>query len=398
MDKTQVKNQLINYVDELEPELIELSEYIYHNPELNFEEFKAATALTKILKKHGLEVTRPYGGLETAFMAEYKQGNGPKVAILCEYDALSIGHACGHNLIASGGIGAGLAVVETLRKNPQLQGHVQIIGTPAEEGGGGKIILQENGVFADQDALFLMHPTSGITKVAGRCKSSYSYLVTYRGQKAHASSHPDKGHNSQDACVICYTAVGCLRYMVKPDVAIYTLITEGNNNDGYIPEESKMQIRIKTFSQKSLEDAKAKVENCIKAGAIGAGCEYDIEIEEGYLGRVVNKTLGQLLRDNLTLINEPIMDGFVDDLGGEDFGNLSRVIPGMMVYPTLLPEEKISGHTERFRQLANSPRSHEVIKIGAKSMALSTIDIFFEPEIIDEAKKELEKLQKSGDF
>lgn len=396
MDINKLKEKISEIIEENKGDLFGISQYIFDNPEMCFEEYKASKILSEFLEKHGFNLTRNAGGLDTAFVAEYCPTGVkyPVIAILGEYDALSIGHACGHNIIATTAVGAGMALKQVMEEN-HIEGTLRVIGTPAEEGGGGKVIMQKQGVFDDVDSMFLLHPTSGVSKIAGNCRSSYKLFVEYHGKVAHASSHPEKGINAVDAAHICYTAVSCLRQQVKNDLSIMPLILNGGTENGFIPDYSKLVINVRAFDLKEMMNAVEKIKNCAKAGAIATGCEVEIQDIPGYYGRVKSQVLGDVCRKNFELLEEPLMDGMVDDNGGEDFGNLNRVIPGVMVYPTLLPEEKISNHTERFMNLANSPKSREVIVLGSEVMAYSALDLFNDISIIDDAKEELKELQKT---
>ncbi len=396
MDINGLKDNISKIIQDDKQELFSISQYIYDNPEMNFKEYKACKVLTEYLEKSGFNLTKNAGGLDTAFTAEYCPTGikYPVIAILAEYDALSIGHACGHNIIATTAVGAGMALKQVMDQQ-NIKGTLRVIGTPAEEGGGGKIIMQKHGVFDDVDSMFLLHPTSGVTKIAGNCRSSYKLIVEYHGKAAHASSHPDKGINAVDAAHICYTALSCLRQQVISGISIMPLILNGGTENGLVPDYSKLVINIRGFNLKSMMDTVGKIKNCAKAGAVATGCTVDIKEIPGYYGRVKSQILGNVCRKNFELLGEPLMDGMVDDNGGEDFGNLNRVIPGVMVYPTLLPEEKISNHTERFKELANSPKSRDVIILGSEVMAYSALDLFNDTSIIDAAKEELKELQKT---
>ena len=403
-DKSKmVWEDICQAVESNKNEVFQLSTYIYENPEIAFEEEKACHVLCESLEKHGFEVARGAGGLKTAFTAvSCPSGqDGVHIDILGEYDALGLGdsygkeytvaHACGHNIIAATAVGAGAALKKIMEKY-QIPGILRVVGTPAEEGGGGKIIMQEAGVFEGIDALLMVHPTSGKTKIAGRCKCGFSFKVTYRGLSAHAGNHKERGFNAQDAANICYTSVGCLRYQLPDDVQVFCLFTSCSEDRAIIPDVMKMTISIRCFSVSHLETAIGKVRNCIEAGALAAGCRVEIQECRGTLGRVVNHTLEQVLRKHVNLLGEPLMDGMVDDNGGEDFGNLNRKIPGIMLYPSLLPEKKISNHTLEFYNLCNSDRAREMILLGSKALACTAMELFENSGIIKNAKEELKQV------
>lgn len=401
------KQELFSRVEELKEDLFDLSSYIYNHPEIAYNEYQACAALVKILGGAGFAMEEKAGGLDTAFIATTCPTGitSPRIDILAEYDALGVGdsfgegvsvaHACGHNLIATTAVGAGIALMDLMKKH-QIPGTLRVVGTPAEESGGGKIDMQQAGVFEGTDAMLLLHPTSGVTKIAGNCRSSYKFKVRYTGVAAHSGSHPEDGVNAQDAANICYTAIGCLRNQLPGEVQVFAQFTNCGQDNFLIPDLAEMNIAVRCFKMTYLEKATEKVRACIEAGALATGCKVEIEEAPGYQGRVCSHVLEEPLRKNAELLGEPLMDGMVDDNGGEDFGNLNRVIPGIMFYPTLLPERKISNHTPEFLSLTNSPKSREVILLGSRTMAFTALDLFEDTSIIDRAKEELAQMQKAG--
>lgn len=387
----EMKQQIDNYIEEHSDAIITLSTKIYDNPELAFEEYIASQTLADFLEGYGFEVEKPYGGLETAFAATYSHGSGGlTIGVLAEYDALANGHACGHNIIAASGAAAGIAVKEMLQKH-NLDGTVKVIGTPAEEEGGGKIIILDNGGFDDIDAALLLHPTTGVSKVAGNCRSSHNFDVTFTGVESSAISRPERGINASEASVLLHQTLGSAMRYLPSDVLIMPFITETDYKNGLLPSNSEVKITITADEDESIEKAVKRVKEIIEGVSLITGAKYEIKDLGGYAGRIINETVGNLLRENMINYGEEIQDGFIDDNGFEDFGNVNRVIPGMMVYPTLMKEEKVSNHTQRFLELSDPSVSADVIKLGAKVMAATAIDMIENPEIVEQAKKELEK-------
>ena len=403
-----MKKELFQLIEYAKTDLFGLSDYIYQHPETAFCEFQSCKAMVDFLKKFGFDIEERAGGLETAFTASVCPTGEkfPCIDILAEYDALGLGesygedlgiaHACGHNLIAAVAAGTGIGLCQIMKKH-KIPGTLRVVGTPAEEAGGGKIILQEKGIFEQTDALLMIHPTSGTSKIAGRCRCSTSLRVTYTGYAAHAGNHRQRGINAQDAANICYTSIGCLRHQLPDEVQVFVTMTGTYKEQMLIPDKANLQIAIRCFAESNLESTKEKVKGCIKAGALATGCKVEIEEKRGYLGRICNYTLERVLRKNVEELEEPLMLGMVDDNGGEDFGNLNRKTPGIMFYPTLLPERKISNHTLAFYELCNSDKSREVILLGSRALAYTALDLYMDPSIIEEAKKELEEmLQKES--
>lgn len=389
ISETEIKEFIHEYVENEGEGLIKLSKDIYNNPELAFEEHYASERLSSFLRQYNFKVTYPYGGLDTSFEAIYESNDkGPHIVIMAEYDALEIGHACGHHIIASSGVGAGIAIKETMEKY-NIPGKIRVVGTPAEESGGGKIILLENGAFEDTDATMLLHPTTGVSKIAGRCKSSHTIKASYKGVLSSAISRPEKGVNATEGSVTAYQQLATILKYLPDDVSIMPFITSSNVNNGLLPVESNLEIMITALEDDSLKNAIEKTKTVLEGSAIITGTQVTIIEERGYLGRVKNETIGAILHKNMIEYGEEMMDGMVDDNGFEDFGNVNRVIPGAMVYPTLFKESKVSNHTQEFLELGNTKRAEEVVLLGSKVMAKSAIDLFLNPDLIEKAKQEL---------
>ena len=391
MDIEGLKQKAAEEVDALMPLLKDVSRFIYDNPELAFEEIKASAKLADILEENGFTVEKNAGGLETAFTATYlndveKEEKHVCIGITAEYDALAeLGHACGHNLIASSSLGAALALKKVMEEE-NLKGEIRLVGTPAEEDGGGKIILIDKGVFEGVSVCMMMHPTSAVTRIAGNCLSSHGMKIRWKGRSAHAESHPEDGINALDALHIYYTAVSCMRQQLPDDVRIAQVVTEGGC-EGMIPDSASMSVDI-VSEDKNLASTVEKVRKCAEGAAIASGCSYEIEDITGYLGRKPNTALEKVFRNNFGIIGEPLMDGMPEDYGTTDFGNVMREVPSCNPYVSLLPEKKISGHTQQFKELAISERSEYVIEISAKVMVYSSLDILTDENILKEAWEE----------
>lgn len=387
----QWKKEVIDRVEQIRPQWTEVAAYLFSHPELAFAEMKSSAFLVERLKAQGFATTLGIHELATAFVAEIEVGSdGPVIGILAEYDALpDLGHACGHNLIAASAYGAAVALAEVLREK-EISAKIKVIGTPAEEDGGGKVILIRDGVFQDLDICMMMHPTSGVTRIAGECLSSHEMTLSWQGKTAHAESHPEDGVNALDALHVYYTAAACLRQQLPADVRLAHVVLNGGRTVGLIPDHCTISVNIVSEDQ-HLEDVKQKVRRCAEGAALATGCEVDIQEAVGYLGRKNNHTLEALFRKNFALIDEPVMDGMPEDFGTTDFGNVTRVVPSCNPYVSIFTERKISNHTMFFKEQVASSRGTEAIGIGAKVMAASALELILQPEMIREAKAELER-------
>src|SRR5216117_2379463 len=265
-----VKDLIGPAVDRLASDLETLSRQIHDHPELGYQEVKAATWLTEFLDKHGFKLERGVAGVETAFRATIETGEGPTIAILCEYDALpGIGDACGHNIIATSGAGAGAALAAVKGQLPK--GRVQVIGTPAEEGGGGKIKLIQAGVFKDVDAAMMIHGfdrTLLHQDLLGIARAT----LEFRGRASHASADPWEGVNALDACVQTYNAVAMLRQQVRPDCRIHGIITSGGAAANIIPEYASATFYVRAPRIDQMWELYRRVVACAEGAAKAAGC------------------------------------------------------------------------------------------------------------------------------
>ena len=396
MEMSWIKQQCDRYLDEHLDELWEISRYVHANPELAYEEYKACKVQCDYLKKMGFEVVEGAGNVPTAFTA--KTGSGkPVVAIVSEYDALpELGHACGHNLICTSALGAAIEAKHFLDEQ-SVTGTLYVIGTPAEESGGGKIKLLEAGIFDEVDAVIMQHPTSVPTRLAGACMSSMRLDIEFFGKSAHAGSHPENGINALSAANLYFVATGLLRQHFKGDMRLSGIITEGGKGTGLIPDYAHVKCSISSFSLKDLKMNAEKVRHCAEGCAHALDCEVKITIEEGYQGRVPNEILSEVCRKELMALNEPLLEGMPFDYGGEDLGNVSRRIPICNPYVTIFPDYKISNHTAQFRELAISENGRHCLEIASKAMGRTAMEFLTHPEILEAAKEELAERLKNED-
>lgn len=361
---------------------------IYNEPELAFHEHFAKQEQVSLLSKAGFEVDENIKDLDTAFVAKYGNGN-PKIGIISEYDALpDLGHACGHNLICASAVGSALVLKNVFEKY-NLNGSIYVFGTPAEEDGGGKIIMLKNHYFDDIDSIVFMHPTSDLTRLAGACLSSKQISIKYEGKSAHAGSHPDNGVNALSAANLFSVATGLLRQHFKSDVRFSCIITNGGYETGLIPKESAIKCSLACFNLTYLEEIEKRIVNCAKGCGDALGCKTIVEVKDGYQGRVPNTILSEVCRKELEDIKEPLLDGMPIDFGGEDLGNVSRKIPICNPYVTIFPDYKISNHTENFRQLAGSEAGKRCVLVTMKCLSRTVVQLLSDPSIIKQAKEEL---------
>jgi amidohydrolase len=283
-DLDQLKTRVTAAVDQLAEDLWSLALRIHANPELAFKEEKAAAWLTELLERRGCRVERGVGGLSTAFRAEVPgAGAGPTVAVMAEYDALpGIGHACGHNVIATAGAGAGaaLAVAASALAQARLpyRGRVVVLGTPAEEGGAVKVKLMEAGVFRDVDAAMMIHPRCG-TQVWRPTLGLMKAKVEYFGKAAHASSWPWRGVNALNAVIGLFNALDAMRQQIRPDARVHGVITAGGQQPNIIPEYTAADFYLRSLDKTYLQELRRRFEAAAQGAATATGCRVEVTVD-----------------------------------------------------------------------------------------------------------------------
>jgi amidohydrolase len=382
-------------VDARRDELIQLADRIHARPEVAFEEFESAALLITTLEENGFAVERGVAGLETAFVATTEgQGDGPTVAILAEYDALpGLGHACGHNLIGAAAVGAGLAMQSALS---ELAGTVQVIGTPGEEGGGGKAIMVDGGVFDGIDAAMMVHPSSkNLTRRSSL--TSYKIQIEFFGKPAHAAAKPDEGINALEAMILTYNGINALRQHLRDDARIHGIITHGGDAPNIVPEYTAARFYVRAADSPYTVEVIEKIRGCAEGAALATGARLEFsEYAPHYDDRLPNHKLYDLAEANMAALDLELAAPD-ERMGSSDMGNVSQVVPSMHPYVAIGPEE-MGGHTAEFCAAAGSPAGHEGMIKAAKLMAMTAVDLLAEPANLAEAKEEFaaQKGRKAG--
>lgn len=385
----QAKAQVYADVEARSTDLLEASHHIHANPELCFEEHEAHATLTSMIAGAGIEVERGAYGLETAFAARVGSG-GPHIAVLCEYDALpEIGHGCGHNIIATAGLGAGLAAAAVAEK---LGGTVSILGTPAEEGGGGKVMMIDRGAFDDVDAAVMVHP-AGADLTRMNTLAVDHVIARYAGAAAHASAAPEKGRNALDAAVLGYTAIGALRQHIRPDERIHGIFTHGGDKPNIVPERAETEWYVRSPRQRELDALKARVVSALESGAHATGCAFDCEwVHPTFSDMVDNTALLALYVANAAevgrTVDEP--EGELAVYGSTDMGNVSYVTPSLHPMIASAPAGTPI-HTRDFAQHAASDLGDAAVIDGAKILAATVIDLLLAPDALAQARSDFEQ-------
>lgn len=393
MNFTELKQKTIQEITENQDSLWGIATKLYENPELAFNEFQSMQVLTVFLANAGFEIEEGIGGLETSFQAVRNgRGNTPSIAFLAEYDALpEIGHACGHNLIAASAVGAALGVSALLDNIP---GQIRVIGTPAEEKGGGKRIMVEAGVFNDIGAAMMIHPASKNMVLRGSLASMRLCLEFY-GKAAHAAASPQEGVNALDAVILTFNNINALRQHLEVKDRIAGIITHGGDAANIVPGYTSAEFSVRGESEKRREEVLRKVIGCAEAAALATGCQLKYEAMPGYAEIIPNQIMGQLFAENLSTIGrEVVVPGPNERMGSTDMGNVSKVIPSLHPYLETVSED-VAGHTVEFREICMSDKGKSTMLDGAKAMAMTAIDLLMAPSLIAEARAELDNHLKN---
>jgi amidohydrolase len=384
----QAKQRLSEEVDRRAEVLVDVSRQIHAHPELNFEEHFAHDLLTDVLAGEGLAVTRKARGVDTAFEATAGT-EGPTIAVLCEYDALpGIGHACGHNVIAAAGLGAGLAAAALAQ---ELGGRVVIMGTPAEEGGGGKIRLIDGGAFEGIDAAMMVHPADH-DLIAMDVIAVQQVAVTYHGEAAHAAAFPQRGRNALDALILGYMNVAALRQHISPGERLHGIVTKGGDKPNIVPALTEAEWMVRSPTLARLQRLKARFTACIEAGALAAGCSVDLDWQDhAYADMVDNSVIGQLYKANAGTLGRDVV---APELGGKvvgstDMGNVSYVVPSIHPMIRVAPPG-VPIHTPEFAAYAGGDAGDQAVIDGAKAMAWTVADLWLDQDLLSSAKTEWE--------
>jgi amidohydrolase len=371
-----LKERATDSFESVAEDLRSISRWMYENPEVGNEEYESSARLSEFLEQHDFQVTYPAHGLKTAFEATAGT-TGPRVVICCEYDALpEVGHACGHNIIATAAVGAGVAVAGLAE---ELGIRVTVLGTPAEETRGGKIDLIEAGAFDDAAASMMIHP-GPFDELDPSFQANSAYVVEFFGKESHAAAAPQFGVNALDAFVQAYVNAATLRQQILGTDRIHAIINHGGDAHNIIPSYTKSTWGIRSADGDRLEELIPKVVACIEAAAQATGCRLEMEREDHpYLNMRNNSTMTSLYQANSTALGRPLpLEAERGPSGGSsDMGNVSQVVPS--IHPMLAIEsDGAVNHQKEFAAATITESGDRAIRDGALAMAHTIIDMAVE--------------------
>ena len=371
----ELEKAIDDVVDGERAALTKLSNDIHQNPELRFEEHKAASWIAELLRARGFEVEQGVAGMETALRAKRGNPKGPRVAILGEYDALpEIGHACGHNLIAASAVGAFLAAASVVDRSG---GEVTFLGTPAEEGGGGKIKMIEAGCFEGFSAAMMFHPFDRDILAHGALASTW-LVMTFRGAPAHAAAAPHDGNSALTACMDTFRLIDGQRLHFRDGVRVHGYITNGGQAVNIIPELAQCELSVRARSVEELARVRKIVERCAAGAAMASGVKVEIVARQGYRDMRNNMAMARRFGAHLDVAAGGRKARETDDrvgAGSTDMGDVSHVVPSIHPYLAIVDENEALCHQHRFAAAAGSDRGLRTAYDAAKALARTAVEI-----------------------
>ncbi len=389
VDLDAVKARMADDIDRRADELVHVSHQIHAHPELNFEEHFAHDLLCDSLETAGIATERRAFGLDTAF-AGRAGTRGPDIAVCLEYDALpGIGHACGHNIIAAAGLGAGLAAAAVA---DECGGRLSILGTPAEEGGGGKVFMIRAGAFEGLDAALMIHP-AGTDLTGMNTLAIQQCIATYTGAAAHAAAAPDHGRNALDAAVLGYMNIAALRQHIGPAERIHGIFTDGGDKPNIVPARAETNWYVRSPTVTGLAALKERVIACLGAGADASGCTVSIEwVDPPYADMVDIESLLERYVDNADRLGRSVVrpSDSTAVVGSTDMGDVSYVVPS--IHPMIkAADEGTAIHTAAFADFAAGPLGDAAVVDGAKLLAWTIADLWLRPGLLEDATDEFRR-------
>ena len=403
MQASNIKNLVNAELQPLLSRFIEISDHIGVNPELGNEEYESSKLLKSELEKHGFKVEYGFFGMKTAFKAIYKgKPGGPKIVYLCEYDALpGVGHGCGHNIIGTAGIGAGIIVSKLLDS-----GEVWVVGTPNEEGRGldrsPKVKMSADGVFDEADAVMMVHPAPippQFASVATKFLATSRINIRFKGQTAHGAADPHKGVNALNAAVLTYMAIHANRQQLRRDAnaVIHGVITEGGLANNVIPDKAALEFGVRSSDDYYIDALIEMVKNSAKGAAIATGCEVEVEVLEGLKSNIRNRRLEQLFIEVFNeldvIVEDPNISTARTPSGSTDFSNVTHVAPA--IHPIIgISNKMMNVHSKEFAEVSITETAHQGLEVGIKALAIAGLKIISQPKLLEEIRRDYENSRK----
>ncbi|WP_085993464.1 M20 family metallopeptidase [Oceanobacillus senegalensis] len=384
-----MKEQLSVTVKGIQDKLWKMNNQLYENPELGDKEFESMKLLTHFLMEHDFKVETGKVNRPTAFKAVYKSEKpGPTIAYLAEYDALpGVGHGCGHNLIGTMSVGAGVALSKVVH---ETGGNVVVLGTPAEETNGAKVPMSEQGIFDDIDVAMILHP-SDQSYESGDSLAMDAIQYAFKGKSAHAAASPEKGINALDSVIQLFNGINALRQHVTSDVRIHGVISEGGQAANVVPDYAVAQFYIRAKDRNYLNEVVEQVKNIAEGAALMTGASLEISnYELSYDDMITNQTLSNAFDKNIRQTYHHEIQPPKQGTGSIDMGNVSHVVPAIHPYIGL-NKPGLVHHTTEFADKTVSEDGCETLVSGVLALAQTGFDVIVDEELLKKIKNEFNK-------
>jgi amidohydrolase len=384
-----MKDLLKNYLESIQSKIWDISDSLYYHPELGDQEFVSMQKLVDYLEEHQFIIEKGIVGRATAFKAVYdSKKEGPTIAFLAEYDALpEVGHGCGHNMIGTMSVGAGVLLSKVL---DNIGGRVVVLGTPAEETNGAKVPMAEQGIFDDIDAALILHPADESYE-SGESLAMDAIQFEFHGRTSHAAASPEKGINALDGVIQLFNGINALRQHLTSDVRIHGIIKEGGVAANIVPDKATAQFYVRAKDRTYLNEVVQKVKNIAQGASAMTGAAVHItNYELSYDNMVTNQTLSQLFTNNLLSAGVRKIQKAKESYGSIDMGNVSHVVPAIHPYIGL-DSPGLIAHTKEFADTTITDHAHKILSMGALSLAFTGFDLITNKEAFDQMKDEFHK-------
>ena len=376
-------------IDALANRLFELNDWMFSNPEVGFKEFGAAERLAGFLHDNGFTVEKGLAGMETTFLGTWRGGDGPVIGIFAEYDALpGIGHACGHNVIGAAAVGAAVALAKAW---PEMPGTVKLFGSPAEEGGGGKVVMVEAGLLQGVDAAMMIH-ASNADRVFCNNLSVQRAEITFHGRTAQPAGSAHEGVSAFEAAILTWTNINSIRQYLRPDFYVHGIMKEGGFAANVIPDRATLVMYVRAPRGRDVDYLYGRVLDCARAAAMTTGATWDIaQRGKRYLRVVNNPVMVEFMEANYRGLGLDAKPPLPHPRASTDMGNISQVVPSVHGYIKIGDPEVIGNtHSPEFAPQTITDDAHQAILNAAKAMAMTVVDLLSKPDCLAEAKHQFE--------
>lgn len=387
-----MKETILKTIEQIGPDLDELSRKIYEKPETAYEEFTACKLHTELLEKYGFEVERNFCDIETGFKASYDSGKpGLTVGIMAEYDALpGMGHGCGHNILGATGSGAGIALKGVI---DEIGGKVIVYGTPAEEYNGAKMAYAKKGGFDELDFGMMAHPNATYNKCPHMLALG-PMMFEFHGKPAHASASPEAGRNAMDAMILAISAINALRQQMKSSSRIHGIVLKCGEANNIIPEFASAEFVVRSVTKTYNEELRERVRNCVRGAALQTGTECKFTDPDVYLDNMIsNRTMEQVFCDQMEEMFGITVGEPPEESGSNDAGLLSKICPFIHPMFAICPEEKHPAHTEGFRDATMTDYAKQQMRNTAAGLAMTAVEVMTKPEVYAKIREEFENAE-----